>query len=278
MTTPDNSVAWYKETIGEIPASGQDLLDRYSNIPAEDLAQHLFKVRDKAWNIAPYPCIGSWLFLKPSISQSPIYAEILARLKEKDQRLLDLGCCLGQDIRKLVLDGAPAEHIYGLDLEAGLMDAGYDLFRDRGTLRSTFIAADILDDSSSSSPELRGLDGQIDIVFAGSFFHVFDWDAQLRISKRLARLMRKVPGSLVFGHHLGHVAPDTYPLGLGAGSVYAHDEGSLQRMWTQVGLETESKWRVEAELEGTGKPVGFTKEGKWGDPGRRYMRFVVRRE
>ena len=44
MTTPDKSVAWYKEEIGEIPASGQDLLDRYSNIPAEDLAQHLYKV------------------------------------------------------------------------------------------------------------------------------------------------------------------------------------------------------------------------------------------
>ena len=44
MTTPDKSVAWYKEEIGEIPASGQDLLARYSSIPAEDLAQHLFKV------------------------------------------------------------------------------------------------------------------------------------------------------------------------------------------------------------------------------------------
>ena len=155
------------------------------------------------------------------------------------------------------------------------MDVGYDLFQDRDRLRSTFVAADILDESS---PELRGLDGNIDIVFAGSFFHVFDWDAQMRISKRLALLMRSVPGSLVFGHHLGHVAPDTYPLGLGAGSVYAHDKGSLQQMWTQVGLETGSKWRVEAELEGTGKLVGCTKEGKWGDPGRRYMRFVVRRE
>ena len=66
----------------------------------------------------------------------------------------------------------------------------------------------------------------------------------------------------VFGHHLGHVAPDTYPLGLGAWSVFAHNEASLQRMWTQVGLETESKWRVEAELEGTGKQAGFTKERK----------------
>ena len=73
------------------------------------------------------------------------------------------------------------------------MDMGWDLFRDCDSLRSTFIAADILNDSSSSCPKLRELDGQIDIVFAGSFC-VFGWDAQMRISKRLVGLMRSVPG------------------------------------------------------------------------------------
>ena len=31
-------------------------------------------------------------------------------------------------------------------------------------------------------------------------------------------------------------------------------------------------------LVGTGMPLGFSKVGKWVDPGRRYMRFVVWRE
>ena len=60
MTTPDKSVAWYKEDIGEIPAAGQDLQDRYSSIPAEDLAQHLFKVVRPSSSISPhYPSLIS---------------------------------------------------------------------------------------------------------------------------------------------------------------------------------------------------------------------------
>ena len=54
MTTPDKSVAWYKEDIGEIPAAGQDLLDRYSSVPAEDLAQHLYKVVRPSSSLSPH--------------------------------------------------------------------------------------------------------------------------------------------------------------------------------------------------------------------------------
>ena len=69
MTTPDKSVAWYKEEIGEIPASGQDLLDRYSSIPAEDLAQHLFTEVRPPSSLSPHhPSLisASTPFLTPS--------------------------------------------------------------------------------------------------------------------------------------------------------------------------------------------------------------------
>lgn len=65
--------------------------------------------RDQAWQIAPYPCIGGWMFLQLNMSLSPVYDEVLCRLK-KGEKLLDLGCCFGQDIRKLVHDGAPSEN------------------------------------------------------------------------------------------------------------------------------------------------------------------------
>ena len=65
--------------------------------------------RDQAWRIAPYPCIGWWMFLQLYMSQNPVYGEVLYRLK-KGERLLDLGCCFGQDIRKLVHDGVPSEN------------------------------------------------------------------------------------------------------------------------------------------------------------------------
>lgn len=49
------------------------------------------------------------MFLQLNISLSPVYDEVLFRLK-KDEKLLDLGCCFGQDIRKLVQDGVPSQN------------------------------------------------------------------------------------------------------------------------------------------------------------------------
>ena len=68
--------------------------------------------RDQAWKIHPYPCVGGFRFrfgfLDLSISLNPLYPTVLARLRASStpQRLLDLGCCFGQDIRRLVANGA----------------------------------------------------------------------------------------------------------------------------------------------------------------------------
>src|SRR5207253_3242808 len=88
------------------------------------------------------------------------------------QKLLDVGCCVGQDLRKLVYDGAPAENTFGSDREQSFMDIGYELFLDKSTSKITFIAADILNPDS----DLKQLNGQIDIIHAASFLHLFDWD------------------------------------------------------------------------------------------------------
>ena len=65
--------------------------------------------RGQVWKIAPYPCVGGFKFLELNMSLSPTYGNVLSRLKGGD-KLLDLGCCLGQDIRKLVYDGVPSEN------------------------------------------------------------------------------------------------------------------------------------------------------------------------
>jgi hypothetical protein len=49
----------------------------------------------------PYPCIGCYRFLDILIVKSQAYEEIVARLK-KGERFLDIGCCIGQELRQLV--------------------------------------------------------------------------------------------------------------------------------------------------------------------------------
>ena len=51
------------------------------------------------------------------------------------------GCCFGQEIRKLAYDGAVQSNLYGCDPRSEFFNLGYRLFRDRDTLKSTFIEA-----------------------------------------------------------------------------------------------------------------------------------------
>lgn len=293
---PGKAVAWYKPDVDRIPREFQDLLREYSKIPSDVLVAHVNQVvstpshirrspvsngmateslnqRDCAWKVSPYPCIGGWKFLELNMSLSPIYTLVLSRLR-KGETLLDLGCGLGQDIRKLIQDGTPKENLHGVDLSQGLIDAGFDLFLDTESLRSYVFRADIF---KQGNARLTKLEGQIDVVFAGSFFHLFDWDEQILVAKRIVELLRARPGSMVFGHQLGHLRAGTYPYGLTSErNIFKHDVPSFVQMWTQLGRETGVDWHVEATL-GLIESAGFCANGKWGDGDGRLMRFCVTR-
>ena len=203
--------------------------------------------------------MGRWGFLDFSICQSASYAEVLDRVKT-GQKCLDVGCCFGQDIRKLVHDGAPSENMYGCDLRKDFMEIGYDLFLDKRTLETTFVAADIFEANS----DLRKFDGQFNIIHAASFFHLFDWDCQVLAAKNVAALLKPGPGSLIVGRQAGNVIS-----GPGKGNIFVHDCGSFIKLWKQVGEETKTKWNVEAQF--TEDVLGFA------PPGTRWLAFTVRK-
>ena len=57
------------------------------------------------------------------------------------------------------------------------MELGYQLFRDRDKLQATFVSGDVLAPSASpEGAELITLEGKMDVVFASSFLHVWDWN------------------------------------------------------------------------------------------------------
>lgn len=157
------------------------------------------------------------------------------------------------------------------------MDIGYDLFMDKSTLKTTFIAADIFNVDS----DLKQLEGGIDIVHAASFFHLFNLEGQADACKRLVTLMKDKPGCLVIGRQIGNVDS-----GHRAGSLntnykrFRHNEESFAEMWKQVGEATGTKWEVDARLEAEdlhskaeklGVQVEFIPEGS------RWIAFTVRR-
>jgi hypothetical protein len=148
------------------------------------------------------------------------------------------------------------------------MDLGFELFRDRKTLKSTFFPTDILNERDLL---LKGLDGEMDVVYLGLFLHHFDFETCVKVCTRVTRLLKPKPGSLVMGVQVGSLVGDTKPIPIPSGGIlWRHDIASLERVWEEVGALTGTKWKVEARLE-RGKGFGE----KWQIEGTRRLGFEV---
>ena len=183
---------------------------------------------------------------------------------------LDLGCAFAQDIRRLVADGVDSSKCYGADLRLDFIELGYELFQDKETLKSKFIAADIFDVDSS----LKALQGKIDIVEASSFFHLFALEEQKTVARAVIELMSPRKDSLVVGRQVGKMEPGEVPTQSGKGR-YRHSIESWRQMWDDVGEEIGLRFEVEGRL----KPIenvrlGCTREE---DADSSMMEFSVRR-
>jgi SAM-dependent methyltransferase len=242
------NVTWFDAhpTESQISQASRQLLENYSGIPPGEVFQHVVNLRDEAWKIFPYPCIGQFRFLEAGLTDCEEYGEVIERL-QKGQKLLDMACCFGQTIRHLVADGAPSENIYGCDLQTDFIELGYKLFQDRDKLRTKFLVADIFD---SSSP-LKDLQGIIDIVYAGSFFHLWGLQQQKEVSKAVALLHCPRPGSMIIGRQIGAVEAGEKTSA--TGTMFRHNPDSLKKLWKEIGDDLGVTFTVEAHLKALNK-------------------------
>lgn len=88
---------------------------------------------------------------------------------------------MGQNIRKLVIDGVLSQNVYGIDMEPLSIERSYDLFLDREKLGTTFIVGDIL----NPTVDLQALMGKMDVINVSSVLHLFNWDEQLKVAEQL---------------------------------------------------------------------------------------------
>lgn len=224
------------------------LLTTYAGIPPSALDAHITAIRARAFAVAPYPCIGTYQFLDLSLRTSPFYPTLLAALRSgTGKTFLDLGCGLGQEIRQLVADGVPdAEGVlFATDLNGGLWHVGGELFRDQGRLKARFIEGDLFEDGA-----LGELDGGVDFVYAGAFFHLFGLEEQVKAVRRVVKLLRKGGGAVV-GRQSGGKGEDVGEVeGPRGRSWFRHDLESWRGVWERVGRETGTRWRVEGGVDG----------------------------
>ncbi|KAL6713339.1 hypothetical protein ACLMJK_008804 [Lecanora helva] len=282
QTDTAQKVPWYTENITSIDPAGRKLLEQYSKIAAEEVLPHVLRIRDEAFKVWPYACIGQVRFLSYTIPHHPYYEPTLTRLRA-GATFLDAGCCFGQELRFLVhQEGIPGKQLYGFDLEQGFLDMGYELFRDRERLGAGMFVGNLLaDGDDSAAPEAQQLhahEGKMDIVHVASVLHSWRWDNQVRAAKRLVKLSKPQAGSMIIGNQMGSVNAGHYPMPTGIGYNYRHHEASMMRFWEQVGEETASKWKVESGLF-LPAVVKENLEHSWAksDPGLRMIWFMATR-
>ena len=137
-----------------------------------------------------------------------------------------------------------------------------------------FFTADALGENSRA---LDRLDGKIDAVYAASFLHLFGWDDQVKICKRMIKTLRPRKGSLVFGRQTGNLkgqeVRNTPTVGKDSPMIWRHDVESFAKLWEVAGRETGTKWKTWGELD---EAEGMT-TGHWGEDGLRRLRFEVER-
>lgn len=140
------------EDVKDLPEPALELLETYANIPAQDVIPHVLTLvcflaflysnkrhqprtqvnvndyqRNEAFVLHPWPCIGRLRFLCPSLPTYAAYPRILTKLKsDSSAALLDVGCCFGQDLRKLVLDGVDPSQLAALDLVPRVLRDGQE--------------------------------------------------------------------------------------------------------------------------------------------------------
>ncbi|CAK4029266.1 Hypothetical predicted protein [Lecanosticta acicola] len=273
----DRAMRHYLPDVTKLPADFQRLLENYSGIPADQTVAHVNHVRRAAFDICPYPCIGHWKFMALTLLSHPDYPRILERLKS-GQTFLDVGCCFAQDMRQLVADGVPSEHLYGLELEQQLVTTGHDLFCDEKTLQATFLIGDML----SPPAHFQDLYEQFDIVNASAILHLFPWKQQVQLASLIARFTRG--NASIVGRMTGSTVPAEYPALHAGATGWRHDVASLQRLFDEVGKVTDTKWKASGTLDLEGcfpVPDGKPKDPKelpvWWEPNMRRLLFSVQR-
>lgn len=177
---------------------------------------------------------------------------------------------MAQDLRRLAVDNAPTKNMYATNIVSDFWDIGTDLFRDRSTLKTYFVRADILDADSA----LNLVDDVTDVVYAGSVLHLFGWQKHVQACKRIVRT--SCIDTMTVECQMGRAVREAVEAKWRDGSnVYYHNVDNVERLWRQIGEKIDSSWRVKAKLSNL-KTLGLEKEDiAYMRPGNMLLQFVV---
>jgi hypothetical protein len=192
--------------------------------------------------------------LRPSPSSAP----------SSGPYLLDLGCCVAQELRSLTHAGIPSSNLYGSDLVSSYLTTSFSLFNDASNFQGTLVPANIFSPTLFSDP-FQGWESKFTVVHAGLFLHLFSWEQQVVVCEKVVRLLKEGKGSMFLGEMVGcRGGGERGPKGKdfwGKGEErkqFLHDETSFPKLWSEVEEKTATKgmWKVESRFRERAKGEG----------------------
>ncbi|TLS30237.1 hypothetical protein PpBr36_02404 [Pyricularia pennisetigena] len=240
--TDTNTPRWLDKSPLPLDEDAKKLFVEYSKIPEDELEQHLIEARKRAWECCPYPCIGHWVFLKLQLRKNAEFDEAVRRTQQ-GQKLLDIGCAIGQDLRSLAHAGAPQNMLYGIDLEERFFEAGKFLFQDPD-VQITFRQADALDPDA-----LQDWHGHFSIITCSYVLHLMTMEEQEKLVEVMLKLLSGAPDDLVFGRTGGTEPEGRHEFIREGRRLYRHSTKSMEELWTRVATKSGRKVVVESWID-----------------------------
>jgi hypothetical protein len=267
---------FYLPTVGNLVCPQlASLLTSYSHIPPEKIPEHVQRIRDEAWEIRQYPCIGLGAYLQaPLLSKHDFYPKLVQHLaNDKDALFIDVGTFLGVDLRFLWKDllkeqsiGADqstlASKIKAIDL-VDFWPLSFQMFNDNAqSFPVEFMLGDAL--SPTSGGTFASLKSRVSVINIAQVLHQFNLEGCTTACITLASYYSR-PGTVIIGNQIGTSVGKVFTAGVA--KTYQHGPDSWKEMWKQVGKATGTKWEVSAELKSfaecdhDGYPTGWLGEG-----------------
>ena len=91
--------------------------------------------------------------------------------------------------------------------------------------------------------------GGMDMVFVGDFFHLWGYEKQFEVCKRVVALLRPQSGSMILGRQVGATESCENQGPAGVGIMFRHNKESFKKMWKDIGDELGISFTVKVVLQ-----------------------------
>ncbi|KAK4525298.1 hypothetical protein GAYE_SCF09G3206 [Galdieria yellowstonensis] len=174
--------------------SSSDLLRLLGNVSEQVVEQRIESILQQVSksNQVLYGCIVQRHFLQNSLRANPFYAKHVLCRNLKEQKVLEVGCCLGTDTRRLIDDGVSLSNIVAIDVNFQFIQLGFQLFQDQDKpIASRFfeksVAADDLVEFLQKNTSLP----PFDIIVANAVIHTLTLEDCKKAVQNFAKLLEE---------------------------------------------------------------------------------------